>query len=52
MFVEVTGVKADTRFCNFEKSVKNLLYMGNRVHNTIQPKTEIEYEDKKQLLAI
>ena len=44
----------DGKFCNFEKSIKNLLYMDSRIHriDNNKPKTEIKYEDKKTVVSI
>ena len=45
----------DDKLFNFEKSVKNLSVVDNRIHKIIdeyKPPRETEYEDKKDSLAI
>ena len=45
----------DNRLFNFEKSIKNLSDIDNRIHKIIDdynPKAKTEYENKKRALSI
>ena len=55
-YLKEINIGVDNNFCNFEKSIKNLANIHNKMTiievNYYKPKTKTEYDDKKRVVSI
>ena len=54
-YLEKKDIDVDDRLFTFEKSIKRLSVIGNRINgvtDNFKPKTETKYEDKKRIISI
>ena len=54
-YLEKKDIDVDDRLFTFEKPIKRLSVIGNRINgvtDNFKPKTETKYEDKKRIISI